>query len=125
MIAYNNVGKGDPSQAIAVRTKGAAPIAPQNWNQFISVNSTYAVLRLDAWVINGCDIKYFVVKYRQRNDAEWLVASSQIYPQQRLVEILDLKPATWYFLNMAAVTDTGTTEETYTFATLTTNGGKL
>ena len=82
-----------------------------------------AILRLDAWLVNGCEIKYFVVKYRPRSDTEWLVASSQIYPQQRFVEIIDLKPATWYLLNMAAVTDTGTTEETYSFATLTANGG--
>nr|XP_027205557.1 Down syndrome cell adhesion molecule-like protein 1 [Dermatophagoides pteronyssinus] len=123
VIAYNNVGKGDPSQAIAVRTKGSVPIAPKNWNSFITVNSTVALIRLDAWLVNGCDIKYFVLKYRPRMDSEWLVASSKISPrEQRFVELVDLRPATWYLLNMAALTDIGTTEETYMFATLTMDG---
>ncbi|KAH9415900.1 hypothetical protein DERP_000394 [Dermatophagoides pteronyssinus] len=138
VIAYNNVGKGDPSQAIAVRTKGSGkickiiwiinnlssvPIAPKNWNSFITVNSTVALIRLDAWLVNGCDIKYFVLKYRPRMDSEWLVASSKISPrEQRFVELVDLRPATWYLLNMAALTDIGTTEETYMFATLTMDG---
>ncbi|XP_046913808.2 cell adhesion molecule Dscam1-like [Dermatophagoides farinae] len=123
VIAYNNVGKGDPSQAIAVRTKGSVPIAPKNWNSFITVNSTVAMIRLDAWLVNGCEIKYFVLKYRPRIDSDWLVDSSKISPrEQRFVELVDLRPATWYLLNMAALTDMGTTEETYMFATLTMNG---
>lgn len=89
----------------------------------MSVNSTQATIRLDAWLVNGCEIKYFVVKYRPRIDSEWQLASSQVYPSQRVLEIGELRPATWYLLNMAAVTDTGTTEETYLFSTLTTSGG--
>lgn len=84
------------------------------------------MIRLDAWLINGCEIKYFIIKYRLRVDSEWLVASTQISPRdQRFVELVDLKPATWYLLNMAAITDMGTTEETYMFATLTVDGGLL
>lgn len=101
-----------------------APIAPKNWNTFITVNATIAAVRLDAWLVNGCEIKYFVIKYRPRMETEWQIVASQIYTHQRLVEIVDLKPASWYMLNMAAVTDTGTTEETYMFSTLTLNGGK-
>lgn len=83
------------------------------------------MVRLDAWMLNGCEIKYFILKYRTRLDSEWLVVSPQIYPAQRFVELVDLKPATWYVLHVAAHSEAGTTEETYMFATLTTNGGKF
>nr|XP_027204712.1 Down syndrome cell adhesion molecule-like protein 1 homolog [Dermatophagoides pteronyssinus] len=126
VIAYNNIGKGDPSQAISVRTKGSVPIAPKKTESFITVNSTVAWIRLDQWLVNGCEIKYFLIKYRPNNNKEWLAISSKISPnEQRLVELIDLHPSTWYILNMAAITDIGTTEETYSFSTLTINGATL
>lgn len=150
VIAYNNVGKGNPSQAIAIRTKGSGtfrsirfvtnfnhfffffdhldpvPIAPKNWNSFITVNSTVALIRLDSWIVNGCDIQSFMIKYRPRIETEWLVVSDHILPnEQKLVELVDLKPATWYLLSMTAITDMGSTEETYMFSTLTVDGGSI
>ena len=101
------------------------PIAPKDTETLITVNSTVAWIRLDQWLVNGCEIKYFLIKYRSKIDKEWLAISSKISPnEQRLVELIDLHPATWYILNMAAITDIGTTEQTYSFATLTIDGGR-
>lgn len=45
-------------------------------------------------------------------------------PEQRIIELVDLIPGTWYSLLVIAHSDAGPTEKEYTFSTLTDNGGK-
>lgn len=45
-------------------------------------------------------------------------------PEQRIIELVDLIPGTWYSLMVIAHSDPGPRESEYTFATLTDNGGK-
>lgn len=99
------------------------PSAPKNANSFIIANTTSALLKLDVWDSNGCDIKYFVVKYKLKSDNEWNFVSSHISPQQKYIELVDLMPAKWYSLNVNAFSDAGNTEQQYNFATLTPSGG--
>jgi hypothetical protein len=100
-------------------------MAPKQTNSFIITNTTSAIIKLDSWIINGCDIKYFFIKYKSKYDNEWTIVSNQISPQQKYIELIDLSPANWYSLNVNAFSDAGNTEQLYNFATLTTSGGIL
>lgn len=72
MIATNKLGSSKPSNTLTVRTQGQKPGVPQRSN-FIYQNSTYVLLNLNVWPDNGCPILYFVIKYRQHNDIEWII----------------------------------------------------
>jgi len=87
------------------------------------VNTSSAILKLDSWITNGCDIKYFVIKYKSKYDKEWSIVSNEVMSKQRFIELIDLMPANWYEINVCAVTDAGNTEQRYNFATLTPSGG--
>ncbi|RWS15708.1 Down syndrome cell adhesion molecule-like protein, partial [Dinothrombium tinctorium] len=124
VIAYNSIGKGDPSQVISAKTKGSAvPIAPSQ-QQFTSVNSTTVSLNMNSWKAIGCPITSFAIQYKPKTYNEWILLSTFIAPSQNYVEIADLTPGTWYSLLVIAHSDAGSTEAEYTFSTLTPNGGK-
>ncbi|KAI1289670.1 Down syndrome cell adhesion molecule-like protein 1 -like protein [Halotydeus destructor] len=126
IVAYNGVGKSDPSQVVATKTKGSPPEGPRvTSNAFLTNNSTAACIKLDGWRINGCPIKKFVIRYKQRAASDWILLSTNILPEQRLVELVDLRPGTWYSLLVVSHSDPGPSENEYTFATLTENGGTV
>ncbi|CAG2179955.1 unnamed protein product, partial [Oppiella nova] len=54
VVAYNAMGKGDPSDAIAIKTKGSAPSSPKHMSELVVANTTSALIRLDGWPSNGC-----------------------------------------------------------------------
>ncbi|XP_033607218.1 Down syndrome cell adhesion molecule-like protein Dscam2 isoform X3 [Cryptotermes secundus] len=62
ITSYNDVGSGAPSPTLAVRTRGGIPAIPPPGDLLI-VNSTAAMLRLDAWPDSGCPMLYYVVEY--------------------------------------------------------------
>lgn len=62
ITAYNDVGSGEPSTTIAVRTRGGIPAIPPTGDLLV-VNSTAVLLRLDTWPDSGCPILYYVVEY--------------------------------------------------------------
>ena len=104
----------------------AVPDAPRNSHSFISANSTAASINLSSWKSNGCPIKHFSIQYKvkSKDSSDWILLSSNVIPEQRMIEIVDLQPGSWYSLLIVAHSDPGPTEKEYTFATLTDSGGK-
>ncbi|XP_054164202.1 cell adhesion molecule Dscam2-like [Oppia nitens] len=126
LVAYNAIGKGDASDAIAIKTKGSAPTVPKQVNDFIIVNTTSAVIRLDEWLSNGCPIKEFQLKYKlTKYETEWHKLDAHLWPDETSLEIQALKAGNWYSLFVRAVNDAGSTEQVYQFATLTAQGGTV
>lgn len=142
LVAYNSIGSGLPSQIIRAKTRGSAPIAPRR-QDYISVNSTYVQLNFEAWMDGGCSITNFEIKYKplSRSSAvssqpatesgsgsssssnnngqnQWLLLSSNVSPEQRLIELRDLQPETWYAVLTKAESAAGKTEVQYSFMTL-------
>ncbi|XP_053207473.1 cell adhesion molecule DSCAM-like isoform X2 [Panonychus citri] len=123
--AYNNLGKGDPSQVIAGKTKGSVP-APPSTELFISTNSTTANLNLASWKSWGCPISHFEIQYKVKHlYSDWILVSNQIDGDDKYSLLTDLKPATWYSLLVTAHSDAGPTDREYSFATLTDNGATI
>ncbi|CAG2176995.1 unnamed protein product, partial [Oppiella nova] len=126
VVAYNAMGKGDPSDAIAIKTKGSVPASPKHMTELVVANTTSALIRLDSWPSNGCPIKEFVIKYKpSKYETDWSEVSAQVWPQESLIEIQALSPGNWYLLNVKAINEAGSAEQTYQFATLTAQGGTV
>ncbi|XP_022247273.1 Down syndrome cell adhesion molecule homolog isoform X1 [Limulus polyphemus] len=121
LVAFNIVGKSEPSQTISAKTDGHAPIAP-NKAAFLTANSTYVILHLNAWRNGGCPIKFFVIQYRLRDQMEWTLVSNNILPNQQDIIVAELTPGTWYTLLTSAHNDAGITDAEFVLATLTLNG---
>ncbi|CAG2175489.1 unnamed protein product, partial [Oppiella nova] len=86
VVAYNAMGKGDPSDAIAIKTKGSAPTSPKHVSELVVANTTSALIRLDGWPSNGCPIKEFVIKYKpSKYETDWSEVSAQVWPQESLI----------------------------------------
>jgi hypothetical protein len=60
----------------------------------------------------------------ESSDEEWILISNNILADGRDLEMLELQPAAWYRLLVAAQTDMGLTERQYLFSTLTSSGGE-
>lgn len=89
------------------------------------INSTNVLLNLDAWKLNGCPIKHFIVKYKEKKSEDWTLYSNEMTTTENTLNISDLRPGTWYSLHVSAQTDAGSKDEDYTFATLNTYGGNI
>ncbi|XP_074599693.1 cell adhesion molecule Dscam1-like [Brevipalpus obovatus] len=122
--AYNNLGKGDPSQVIQAKTIGSVPLAPSMEN-FIKVNSTSVHLQLSSWKTMGCPISHFEIQYKPKVQPEWALFSNSISGEETFVVLNELKMATWYALSISGHTQAGTTQREYIFATLTNTGGTV
>ncbi|XP_067138886.1 cell adhesion molecule Dscam1-like isoform X1 [Centruroides vittatus] len=124
LTAFNNAGRGEPSDVISARTTGGEPVAPDK-SSLLVVNSTFLQVRLSSWNDGGCPILFFVVQYKSQQQKEWILLSNNIVPEQHSVTISDLNSGTWYELLMSAHNDAGSTDAEYKFATLTLTGGTV
>ncbi|CAL1268419.1 unnamed protein product [Larinioides sclopetarius] len=124
IIAYNDVGRSDPSDVVSLMTQGGSPIAPEKM-ALLSINTTFVVLNLYAWKNGGCPISFFVVQYKAKGQREWVLVSSNLDPRHEEFVVTGLNPATWYNLLMSAHNEAGATEAEYVFATLTVTGGTI
>ncbi len=69
-------GSSSSSTDGAVTASASASVVP-----FVTANSTFAVLRLDQFASNGCEILYFVVEYRARtvvSNAAWITGINYV-----------------------------------------------
>lgn len=66
-----------------------------------------------------------MIQYRIQGVTEWTLISNTISPVLDHYMIQDLYPGTWYNLLIGAVSDAGSTEAEYLFATLTEAGGEF
>ncbi|XP_022244234.1 Down syndrome cell adhesion molecule-like protein Dscam2 isoform X1 [Limulus polyphemus] len=124
IIAFNSMGKSDASDIISGVTKGSAPVAPSQ-NLLVTVNSTTMVIRLNAWSDGGCPINHFILQYKPLGHTEWIMVSSEVYPEQETVSISMLIPGSWYLILMSAVNSAGITEAEYRIATLSPSGATI
>lgn len=107
-------------------------------------NATSVLIRLHAFRAALCPIGGFELRYRLQASQEWLevsklaglsspgspqtigpvgvsAASAQRYLGQ--FELIELRPASWYDLQLTAFSEAGSTQVEYSFATLTELGG--
>ncbi|XP_042142402.1 Down syndrome cell adhesion molecule-like protein Dscam2 [Ixodes scapularis] len=124
MEAFNDAGKGDPTQVLSVKTEGTAPVAPDKAS-FLVINSTFVLLHLGAWYSGGCRISFFVAQYKPRGESEWTLISNHVQPQTEALLVPQLAPGTWYNLLMTAHNDAGSTDAEFVFATYTETGGTV
>ncbi|XP_064480158.1 cell adhesion molecule Dscam1-like [Ornithodoros turicata] len=124
MEAFNDAGKGDPSQVVSVKTEGTAPVAPDK-SSFLVINSTFVLLHLGAWYSGGCHITFFVAQYKPKGESEWTLISNHVQPQTETLLVPQLTPGTWYNLLMTAHNDAGSTDAQFDFATYTETGGTV
>lgn len=140
LVAFNSYGFGLPSDILRSKTRGGQPIAPRR-QDFMTINSTFVQLNLDAWLDAGCPISNFEIKYKQlsggRSEAAsilasggtgsgsatskqtWLLLSSNINPdEQRTIELRDLQAENWYAIQASAESSAGRTSQSYAFMTL-------
>lgn len=161
LVAYNSIGSGLRSPIIRTKTRGSAPIAPRK-QDYITLNSTFVQLNLDAWMDGGCSVGNYEIRYKQvnsrsgasvgtlgyaspsqsskpqtshsstatstkvtnensqnnNNNQQWLLLSNNISPEQRMIELRDLQPETWYSILTTAESAAGKTEAQHSFMTL-------
>ncbi|GAB6027495.1 Down syndrome cell adhesion molecule-like protein 1 [Chamberlinius hualienensis] len=120
--ARNWIGEGEASDVIISRTKGAAPEHPPK-EKCIKENSTFITLNLAAWGDGGCRILYFVIEYKPRSQADWMLVSNNVNTQKEQYPILDLQPDMWYNLKVTAHNSAGSTVAHYEFVTSPQLGG--
>lgn len=81
-------------------------------------------LWLDTWADGGCPILYFSVEYREWRLSDWLLASANVQPSERVFSIAELRAATRYALRVTAYNNAGSTQAFYN-VTMAQQGGEF
>uniref|UniRef100_T1KQ15 Down syndrome cell adhesion molecule n=1 Tax=Tetranychus urticae TaxID=32264 RepID=T1KQ15_TETUR len=137
IIAFNEIGKSDPSNIIYVKTEGLAPVAPDK-HSLLSINSTNAVIHLDSWHDGGCPMNKIEIMYKEEKRSDWLSLpfifpspSSSSVPSssssssatlsssrdEKDILLNNLRPATNYDLKITATNEAGPIQAAYSFKT--------
>ncbi|XP_074600813.1 cell adhesion molecule Dscam1-like [Brevipalpus obovatus] len=116
--AQNEIGASDPSHIVTARLDGSAPVPP-NKESLLALNSTTAVIHLDAWHDGGCRMERMEIMFKQTRKREWtslpfVYTSSK---EDRDIIIPDLQPMTPYELKITAKNEADTTQAVYSFQT--------
>uniref|UniRef100_T1JAD1 Down syndrome cell adhesion molecule-like protein Dscam2 n=1 Tax=Strigamia maritima TaxID=126957 RepID=T1JAD1_STRMM len=114
--AANSIGAGEPSEIASFKTKGSAPSSPSK-EQFIYPDSEYVALNLNTWNDGGCSILYFIVEYKPKTVADWILVSNNVKPQRDTFLIPDLEPRVSYNLRVTAHNSAGSQTQVYDFTT--------
>ncbi|CAN8004178.1 unnamed protein product [Ixodes pacificus] len=125
VVAFNDVGRSEPSSSVSATTSGGAPLAPDK-NELVTSNSTAVSLHLRSWKDGGCPIRFFAVQYKLRGQREWTAVPETI--DASLAEfyvVTGLQSGSWYHLLVSASNDAGSTEAQFVFATLTLSGATI
>ncbi|CAN7984994.1 unnamed protein product, partial [Ixodes hexagonus] len=124
VASYNKMGKGEPSEVISAKTQGSAPVAPKR-DALVSVNGSRLSVHLSSWSSAGCPITSFLVQYRLHDESDWVLVSNAVLPDQKVLLVDDLVPGKWYILHVMARSEAGSTEQEFTFSTLTRTGAAI
>lgn len=117
IVAYNAIGKSDPSEILSAQTEGMAPVAPDK-HSLLMTNTSAATIFLDSWHDGSCPISSFELVYKPKKSTRSKGESMKIFPaEQKRVVLKDLLPSTVYEIKMTAVNEAGTTEAFYNFTT--------
>lgn len=118
VVAFNAVGKSEPSEMIATKTEGMVPVAPHK-HSMLSLNATSATIHLDAWHDGSCPIQSFKIMYKPQKSRKWTTFPDQIFHlEQKQIVFSDLWPGTGYDLKITALNEAGPTEAQYSFTTI-------
>ncbi|XP_054712913.1 cell adhesion molecule DSCAM-like [Uloborus diversus] len=117
MTASNSLGTGEPSDPVYTRTKGAAPMSPQE-SAFLTPNASSVRLNLNAWQSGGCPILHFVVKYRPKYQNQWTAVPDKLEMPRDSYVIRHLSPDRDYVVMVTAHSQAGLTQAEYSFRTL-------
>ncbi|KAL1467324.1 hypothetical protein MTO96_026208 [Rhipicephalus appendiculatus] len=99
VASYNKMGKSDPSEVISAKNSRSTASGSQ---------------------------ARFTVHYRiQEEDYDWVLVSDAIPAEQKMLVISGLLPGKWYLLRVAGHSEAGTSEQEYTFSTLTKTGASI
>ncbi|KAH9374300.1 hypothetical protein HPB48_005620 [Haemaphysalis longicornis] len=124
-VAFNDVGRSEPSSSVSATTSGGAPLAPEK-SELLTSNSTAVQLNLRSWKDGGCPIRFFALQYKLRGQREWTPVPETIDAAAAELYVLGgLHPGSWYHLLMSASNDAGSTEAQFVFATLTPGGATI
>ncbi|GFQ89209.1 down syndrome cell adhesion molecule-like protein Dscam2 [Trichonephila clavata] len=117
MTASNSLGTGEPSEAVSARTRGAAPMSPQE-SAFIQPNSTSVTLNLGTWQSGGCPIRHFTVQYRSKYQNQWTTIPDKLDMPRDTFVVRHLSPDREYVVMVTAHSEAGLTQGEYSFRTL-------
>ncbi|XP_075543789.1 cell adhesion molecule Dscam1-like [Dermacentor variabilis] len=124
-VAFNDVGRSEPSSSVSATTSGGAPLAPEK-SELLSSNSSAVQLNLRSWKDGGCPIRFFTLQYKLRGEREWTPVPETIDAVASDTYALGgFHPGAWYHLLMSASNDAGSTEAQFVFATLTAGGATI
>ncbi|UXI18790.1 hypothetical protein NH340_JMT04733 [Sarcoptes scabiei] len=139
--AYNGAGQGDPSEVIMARTDGNIPVPPEFIQEFIVPNCTTAKILLHQWKTLGCSIVQFDIDFRVYGDSntnrrltmkpfvmdelENSFNGSKPNTTELIIELNDLKPASWYEISIKATTESGSITRDYIFSTFAIDGSTI
>ncbi|XP_028969097.1 Down syndrome cell adhesion molecule-like protein Dscam2 [Galendromus occidentalis] len=125
LTAYNDVGHSEPGEFLEASTNGKPPIAPP-MADMVDTNQTTLRISLTKWREAGCPILFFVVRYKPRDFiGDWIVYSNHIPPEQQVVYITDLAPASWYDMSVSGYAEAGHSDASDLVGTLTPDGRRL
>ncbi|CAL1281786.1 unnamed protein product [Larinioides sclopetarius] len=117
MTASNSLGTGEPSEAVSARTKGAAPMSPQE-SVFVQPNSSSVTLNLGAWQSGGCPIRHFAVRYHPKYQNQWTTVTDKLDMPRDTYVVRHLSPDREYVVMVTAHSEAGLTQGEYSFRTL-------
>ncbi|XP_075742057.1 cell adhesion molecule Dscam1-like, partial [Rhipicephalus microplus] len=124
-VAFNDVGRSEPSSSVSATTSGGAPLAPEK-NELLSSNSSAVQLNLRSWKDGGCPIRFITLQYKLREERGWTAVPETIDAVASDSYVLGgLHPGSWYHLLVSASNDAGSTEAQFVFATLTAGGATI
>ncbi|KFM72780.1 Down syndrome cell adhesion molecule-like protein Dscam2, partial [Stegodyphus mimosarum] len=117
MTASNSLGTGEPSEPVSARTKGAAPMSPQESN-FLQPNTTSVTLNLGTWQSGGCPIRHFLVQHRPKYQNQWTKVPDKLEMPRDTYVVRNLAPDREYVVMVTAHSEAGLTQGEYNFRTL-------
>jgi len=122
-MACNKVGCSDRHH-IQLKTKGSTPQPPDKESLLATINSTFVIINLSAFSDNGCPLQHFQLKYRPKETTVWTLYSNFIHSSQKSLLIDGLSSNSWYYIQITAYSQAGSSQAEYNFLTRTTHNCK-
>ncbi|CAG2161346.1 unnamed protein product [Oppiella nova] len=124
VMACNKVGCSDRHH-IQLKTKGSTPQPPDKESLLATINSTFVIINLSAFSDNGCPLQHFQLKYRPKETTVWTLYSNFIHSSQKSLLIDGLSSNSWYYIQITAYSQAGSSQAEYNFLTRTTHNYNL
>ncbi|XP_076322350.1 cell adhesion molecule Dscam1-like isoform X2 [Tachypleus tridentatus] len=118
MISFNKIGESEAGDIVSAHTKGGEPVPPKR-EVFITPNTTSLTLHLNKWDDGGCPILKMSVKYKMQLSSEWTVIATRLKPEEGAMTLHDLRPDTWYNIQITAHNSAGKAIAEYSVLTST------